>query len=179
MSTYYCVKYPLTITAAVIALFVGIAWYFVSRQEDTLSFSEPPPEVQTEHSTLPVRLLIPSLDIDVPITAGTIIDGMWSISDTHASHLVSSAYPGDDGNMILYGHDKRSILGKLPRITVGDGIIVEDTEGNEHRYNVTEIHTVSPNDTDLIQPTDSTVLTVYTCTGFLNSKRFVVRALPD
>lgn len=179
MSTYYSVKYPLTITAVVIVLATGIVWYFVSRQQDNLSFNEPPPEVQTEHSVPPTRLRIPSLRIDADITSGSIRNGVWSVSETHISHLITSAYPGNDGNMIMYGHDKRSILGKLPRIAVGDGIIVEDEEGTEYRYSVTEIHTVPPDDTALIQPTEYPLLTIYTCTGFLNSKRFVVRALPD
>jgi sortase (surface protein transpeptidase) len=54
-----------------------------------------------------------------------------------------------------------------------------DAEGKTAKYIVSETKRVLPNAVEEVLPTDHEVVTVYTCTGFLDSQRFVVKALPS
>lgn len=126
----------------------------------------------------PNKIVISSLGVDLPVEISTINDGIWEVSDEAVSFLDRSAKPGEGGNIVLYGHNKRHILGTLPNIRVGDVIEVYDEDGKEYKYQVENTFIVTPDDVSVVQPTDHEVLTVYTCVGPFDSKRFIVKAKP-
>ncbi len=127
---------------------------------------------------LPKRIYIQSVSINLNIEEGRIINGVWQISDKTATHLYNSAVPGRSGNVVIYGHNLLSIFGKLASVKKGDVIDLFTFDGNKHEYIVNEILEVDPTDVSVIAPTNYQILTIYTCTGFLDSKRLVVKALP-
>ena len=116
--------------------------------------------------------------IKIPVVEGGKINGVWTVSATAANHVLNSAIPGESGNIIIYGHNTLKIFGNIQSLTQGDIIQVRTTDGVLHKYKVTITRTVSPSKTDLLAPTKTEVLTLYTCTGLLDSLRFVVRAIP-
>ena len=61
---------------------------------------------------------------------------------------------------------------------MGDSIILKTESNQEYSYSVSEILTVIPDQTEVLAPTDHEVLTLYTCTGLLDQKRLIVKALP-
>lgn len=125
----------------------------------------------------PTNIEIPRVRVNLSITPGLISDkGVWQISDTGASFLNSSAFPGANSNVVIYGHNKTNLLGPLRWIKPGDTIIIQTEDGKSWKYQVQETLTVSPDEISVVMPTEKEVLTVYTCTGFLDSQRFVVRA---
>lgn len=149
--------------------------------EKRLSF---PTDVYTNRQSssssqfFPARINIGSVGIDLSVEEGKIDSGIWQISDKNATYLIGSDVPGRSGNIIIYGHNKWEIFGKLG--TVGEGNVVEifTKGGKEFRYRVVSISVVDPTDIGVIAPTNYQVLTIYTCTGFLDSKRLVVKAVP-
>lgn len=106
------------------------------------------------------------------------VGGKWTVSETQASYLSSSGKPGETGNLILYGHNKRSILGNLRALKGGEIIELTLDDDTTKRYRVESLKQVDPRNTELLRPTDTEVLTLYTCSGFMDSQRFVVRATP-
>lgn len=122
------------------------------------------------------------IDIDsigrLPVDEGRKINGIWTIADDAANHVAKSALPGDQGNIIIYGHNTKRVFGKLLEKKPGDYITITTADGKAHQYRIFQALSVPPSRTDLLAPTTSETLTVYTCTGFLDSMRFVVRALP-
>lgn len=116
--------------------------------------------------------------INIRVVEATKVNGMLAVSPTAANHLLASALPGEDGNIIIYGHNLNTIFGYLVDTRVGDRVIMFTNDGRSHRYTITEIHIVDPSQTGLLAPTTREVLTLYTCTGFLDSLRFVARAMP-
>jgi LPXTG-site transpeptidase (sortase) family protein len=50
--------------------------------------------------------------------------------------------------------------------------------GSTRDYQVKEMREIKPEDVWVIQPTGYEVLTLYTCSGFADKNRFVVRAIP-
>lgn len=116
--------------------------------------------------------------LDIDIDPAEYREGEWTISPNHASYLVSSGRPGQPGNIILYGHNKREILGNIRAFKGGETITLTLADGTTRDYRVAKLAEVAPTQVDLLQPTEVETLTIYTCSGFLDSQRFVVQAIP-
>lgn len=144
------------------------------RLSETLlsAFSNP-----TSYKTQITRIRV-SNRIDLPVIESGYINGNWIVSPNSANHVFQSAIPGSPGNIIIYAHNKLSLFGPLLWTSVGEGITLTTSNGTTHQYTVQTIAEVNPGETALLLPTATETLTVYTCSGFLDSKRFVVRALP-
>lgn len=125
----------------------------------------------------PTHITIPGF-IDSSITPEMYRDGVWSISATAASHLNTSAYPGQPNNIIIYGHNKPSIFGPLKRLSGTEEILITLADGSIKKYKVLEIKQVTTDQLQYLHPTVGEVLTLYTCAGVFDSERLIVRALP-
>lgn len=135
--------------------------------------SAPTPERAAE----PTHIFI-QWRVDTPIAEGVIQDGKWTVHEKEATFLASSARPGEKGNSILYGHNKREILGNIRVLVPGEKILITTSDGAEHWYAVEKTQQVAADNLEWLQPTEDEVLTIYTCAGFLDRERFVVRAVP-
>lgn len=116
--------------------------------------------------------------VDTAITDAVYTGTKWTVSPDTASYLLQSARPGEKGNIILYGHNTREILGNIRALKGGETVLLTTEDGVGHTYRVESMAEVPPNQTELLKPTDFEVLTIYTCSGLLDSQRFIVRAVP-
>lgn len=116
--------------------------------------------------------------ISIRVEEATKVNGALPVSPTAANHLLTSALPGEAGNSIIYGHNLNTVFGYLVDAKVGDPVGIRTNDGKLHKYKITEINIVDPSQTALLSPTTTEVLTLYTCTGLLDSLRFVARAEP-
>lgn len=133
-------------------------------------------ESTTEHG-LPVRLQIPNVAIDLAVFPSEIQGTTWETTPKGVSYLMTSPRPGGKGNAIFYGHNWPSLLGHLSKVDVGDSINVFFKDGSASHYTVEFITIVRPEQTKILDNSADSRLTIYTCTGFLDQKRFVVTAL--
>lgn len=145
-----------------------------------LSFSKVPEAAasSTLNLDIPVEIIIPSISIDLKVEPGQIKDGVWLISDSTATFLNTSAVPGSGGNTVIYGHNKKVIFGNLPYLSLGQKIIVKTKSGNILTYIAISKYFVGPDRVDLVSPTKTETLTIYTCWGLFDSQRVVVIAKP-
>lgn len=74
-------------------------------------------------------------------------------------HFPGTAAAGQPGNMYVFGHSSdfswskseyKTVFALLPKITVGDSIVVSDAEGTPYEYRVTETAVVSPKDLSVL-----------------------------
>lgn len=168
-----------------ILLLVGVSFFALAFlwqrayqfQQDNLSFSSFP-EVVTEikEEDLPERILIPQVRIDLPVLLAKVTDNRWEVSEEGASYLLGSGIPGKEGNVVIYGHNKNSLFGPIRWVERETEIKIVNKRGEEFIYKIVETKTVSPDSIDILSATQDPVLTLYTCTGFLDSQRHVVRA---
>ena len=117
--------------------------------------------------------------IDLPVIESGYVNGTWIISPNNANHVSQSASPGNPGNTIIYAHNTPHMFGPLRATTKGDTVILTLNNGAEFIYRVSQTAEVNPADVSLLRPTLTEVVTLYTCSGFLDSKRFVIRAIPE
>lgn len=165
-------------------LALGILTFIASlilrwHQSRILSFSTTPQDSSaTTGLNKPISITLPKLNRTLSIEEARISDNTWEVSETGASHWDNSANPGDSGNIVIYGHNKNNLFGPIRWLETGDKIEITDTNGNLHTYQITATKTVPPTDISVVSPTSDETLTLYTCTGFLDQKRFIVIAKP-
>ena len=135
-------------------------------------------ESSATHAIYPTSIRIPSIGVKLPIIPSQFTNNQFQTTNDGVSYLASTPLPGTIGNSVMYGHNWPNLLGDLPKIKTGDLIVVE--QGNKiTRFTVAFINVVSANETHVQQNTNDIRLTIYTCTGFFDSKRFVVKAIVD
>lgn len=127
---------------------------------------------------LPTRISIQWF-VDVDIEPHLYKEGEWTVSQSSASYLLQSTPPGQPGNTIIYGHNTRKILGNIRALTGSETIAITLSDGSIKNYTITTLAEVAPTDTTFLEPTEADVLTLYTCSGFLDKNRFIVRAVPS
>lgn len=125
----------------------------------------------------PAYISIPN-KVSLPIVEAGMVNGTWIVSPTNANHVQQSANPGEPGNIIIYAHNLWNMFGPLQSVSVGDTISIRTKDNTVHTYVVVTTQEVTTQNTLFLQPTHSETLTLYTCSGFLDSKRFIVRAVP-
>jgi len=143
-----------------------------------LSFTdfEKPQKVVIQNSASPLYLSIPSVHIGLPIYAAHIINNQWETTTLGVSYLIDSPIPGQRGNSILYGHNWQVLLGNLVYVKPGEKVNVLFSDHSSKQFNIIYTTIVNPTDVSILTQSRDTRITLYTCTGFLDSKRFVAVA---
>ncbi|MBR6505438.1 class E sortase [Candidatus Saccharibacteria bacterium] len=128
------------------------------------------------------RLIIPKLNVDVPInfnvSTSDIYDAMMN-GVAHYRIAGASAYPGQVGNFVVTGHSAgdvyssnpyKYIFSGLERLEEGDLIYV-NYKSTRYTYRVTKKEVVEPTNVGaLITPTDKPLITLVTCTPLGTSR---------
>ena len=129
----------------------------------------------------PTRVAVERVGLDTEVTEAGFSAEAWDVPRYTADHYWPvSAYPGTAGNITIAGHVgyKDTIFSQLPEVRVGDEILVYVGD-RRHRYVVTEVLTVLPNETWAMLPTPKETLTLITCVPIgVYSHRLIVRAKP-
>ncbi|MBI4137449.1 sortase, partial [Candidatus Roizmanbacteria bacterium] len=125
----------------------------------------------------PLRIVVPTRKVDLSIVEASVVNGYWELSETTASHGIGSANPGQNGNIVVFAHARGELFGPLRDIQKNE-IVYILTKDRWFRYAVDETKLVSPDQVEHIKPTDAEQLTLFTCSGFLDTKRLIVHAKP-
>ncbi len=128
------------------------------------------------------RLIIPKLNVDVPIRFGLALSDVMSAMNNGVAHYRiagASAYPGEVGNFIITGHSAgdvyssnpyKYIFSGLERLESGDLIYV-NYNSVRYTYKVTQKSVIEPtNVAALVVNTDKPIITLVTCTPLGTSR---------
>lgn len=124
----------------------------------------------------PKRIIIPSVKIDLPVEPAKVINGVWEIHDNVANFGVGSSLPKDSGNTVIFAHARWNLFLPLIKINKNDLISLETKDSHWFTYKVVDKKEVKPDQIEIIKPTNDRTLTLYTCTGFFDTRRLVVVA---
>lgn len=160
----------------------GIAYLYLlpsfSHKVSTSPIKIDPKLLSEKKSTeSPVKIIIPKVNIDLTVTESKIVDGYWELSENTASHGEGSANPGEKGNIVVFAHAREGLFYNLKDVKKDDVIYIF-TKDKWITYKVKDITAVLPNQTQIIKPTEKETLTLYTCTGFYDEKRLIIKAYP-
>lgn len=134
-------------------------------------------ELSATYDAYPESLSIPNAEVHLPIFPSVVSGNSWQTTERGVSYLKSTPIPGHKGNAVLYGHNWPNLLGPLHSVKVGDTIIVNYPEEKKLHFKVAYITVVTPEQVKILDNSDDVRLTIYTCTGFLDSKRLVITAV--
>lgn len=133
-------------------------------------------EASTDKKEVPTRITIEALNIDAPIKPVTKEGSNWPVIDNGVSYLANSPVPGNDGNSIMYAHNWKNLFGNLVYAKPGEDVTITFGDGSKKTFVITGTSIVSPQDSSILAPSKDRRVTLYTCTGFLDTQRFVVVA---
>lgn len=125
---------------------------------------------------LPRHISIPSINLSLPVETHDFKKGLWKTSTKGISYQLGSPISGETGNSIFYGHNWSNLLGNLHKVRPGDSVIIDHQGGLNRKFIVESVSEVSPDATSILSQTNDKRITIYTCSGFLDTKRLVVVA---
>lgn len=134
-------------------------------------------ENKTKKLSDPIFINISSVGVHLPISFSEIKKNQWEVTDNGVSYLKSSVIPGEVGNSIMYGHNWTNLLGNLIKVKTGEKIEIIFKDGSKKEFIITLIQEIKSDDVSILNNTTDKRITIYTCSGFLDSKRFVVTAI--
>lgn len=176
-------------------LFIGASFYFSglgvssdSQNQDNpktneiVSFAQEPVKIDSallknqskdKTKTPPVRILIPDLSINLPVKEARVVKGFWEVFPAEAGWGSGSAYPGEVGNQVIFAHAREGMFQPLKKARLNQLVYVF-TKEKWFLYSIKDIKEVNPDNVSVISPTSDETLTLYTCSGFSDSKRLIV-----
>ncbi len=151
-------------------------------------------EQSKEETNTPNMLYISSLGVEAPLVYMEDEGGKPSEADFQTAlengvvHYPGTAEVGELGNAYFFGHSSdfptkpgeyKSVFALLPKIAMGEQIVLTDERGKRFVYQAFETHVVAPTDTHWLEQGDRkerllTLQTSYPVGTAL--KRFLVRA---
>ncbi len=148
-----------------------VAAYFQQLNATLTSYQTQPSDT---HSTL--RIIIPAIHVNAPIVERGLVQGWMVVAPgPYVTHFVYSAYPGSDGNAILYSHDG-TVFRHLDSLAVNDAIYIQTPQGTL-QFRVRELLIISPSNLSVLDASQTPVLTLLTCYPYMvDSSRLVIVA---
>ncbi len=132
-------------------------------------------EASASSEVIPNRLIISDHQINLPISKSSVENGEWQVS-TQGVSLMSPANPSIEQGFVLFGHDWPVLLGRIRQAKIGQQIELQYNNGKQETYRIESIFSISPTQLDILKLAKPKTILIYTCSGFLDSKRFVVLA---
>lgn len=112
------------------------------------------------------KLLIASIGVNVPVVyVDERSENIFQAAlKNGVVHYPGTALPGQSGNVYIFGHSSdyvwvksnyKSAFALLPKVAIGDEIVITDQAGKIFHYVVIEKQVVSPNDLSVLKQDES------------------------
>src|SRR5438067_1175638 len=100
-----------------VIFFLALSYQFYLRyRPNSLGFNslpQPAHHIVMTTNNKPMRLVINSLKLDLPLFSAKLKKNNWPTNDNGVTYLENYPIPGEPGNAILYGHNWPNLLGNL------------------------------------------------------------------
>ena len=170
-------------------IFAPIAAYVSPGEAPVSEITAVDPTVVATNVSSEPKLIIPKLNVEVPIAFGVSLDGVMNAMNYGVVHYRingASAYPGQIGNFVITGHSAgdiysanpyKFIFSGLERLEDGDMIYVH-YNSTRYSYKIVKKEVIEPTEVSkLIYETKKPMLTLITCTPLGTSRyRLLVTA---
>jgi sortase A len=119
-----------------------------------------------------VQIDIPAISVqNWPVVQG---DGWEQLKKGVGQHI-GSANPGENGNVVLAGHDDvfGEVFRNLDKLQPGDQVVLYTLQ-QQFIYRVTETRIVDPSQVDVMNPTSDPTITLISCYPYMVDKQRIV-----
>ncbi|MGB5432624.1 MAG: class E sortase [Acidimicrobiia bacterium] len=122
---------------------------------------QPTSSPSQESGVVVSHLRIPSIGVDEEVRSGISL----SVINQGVAHWAGTSAPGGSGNMVLAGHRTTYTrpFADLDRLEVGDLVYLEDGDGFDVMYRVSDIFIVSPEDIWISYDLGRPMVTMFAC----------------
>jgi LPXTG-site transpeptidase (sortase) family protein len=129
----------------------------------------------------PDEILIPSLNMDLPIIPGYYDKQTqkWTLTLNEVQYATITPQPNNvEGNTFLYGHYRQAVFARLHTIPANAQAIVKTSNGHIFYYQLSGIRVTNPGDDSVFTYRGAPILTIQTCTGlFFQNRQFFTFSL--
>ncbi len=132
--------------------------------------------VLSNYKEEPRRITIPAVGINLPVKKAKIVSETWEVLGDAASYGESTTFPGEIGNTVIFSHAVSSLFGDLPKIKNGDFVYIL-TDSYTFTYKIVKINSIQPDDIGILASGNERALTLYTCEGTADERRFTAKAV--
>jgi LPXTG-site transpeptidase (sortase) family protein len=159
---------------SITAVLVGIGWRYIQVNQVVEAQAAIPFDLTKDKLVdVPQKLIISKLGVEMMVEPASVKGNDWGIFDQKASWLSTSGTLLS-GNMVIYAHNNRSSFGELNQLEIGDEIVVENDQVRV-LFAIKEMKEGKATDIQYVTQKEGR-LTLYTCSGPLDTKRFFVMA---
>jgi LPXTG-site transpeptidase (sortase) family protein len=130
----------------------------------------------TKSPLWPAWVSVRNREITAEVAAGGYDDGKWILDGNYVLYLPTSGKLGQGGNTVLYAHNREKLFGNLKDVSIGDTVMLGDNEGNIYSYKVYSMEYIKPYEVEKINTDKSDTVTLFTCDGWFDETRLVVKA---
>ena len=116
----------------------------------------------------PKHIQFPERNISVDIIPGYYNEktGEWTLSKDKAQFATVTSEPNNKtGNTFIYGHNRWQVFTGLLNSQIGDSAVITTENNHVFTYRLRSIKDTDPHDLSYMQPHNSPILTVQTCSG--------------
>lgn len=125
-------------------------------------------------SGAPAHIAFPNQNISVDVIPGyyNAKDNTWTLTTDKAQFATVTSEPNNKtGNTFIYGHNRWQVFTGLLSAQPGDQAVITTSNNHTFTYTLREIKDTDPTDLSYMQPHNSPILTVQTCSGFWYENR--------
>jgi LPXTG-site transpeptidase (sortase) family protein len=122
----------------------------------------------------PVRIVLPSLGLDLPVINGyyNTVSQTWTLTKDKAQFAVNTTPPNNqEGNTFIYGHNRVGVFETLYKLKLNDQVLVYTDTSHVFTYDYIGATVTNPNDSSLFTYQGPPVLTLQTCSGLWYQNR--------
>lgn len=153
-------------------MMLGLLWLLRNELSATVWSYE-----AVEHAVADTPVALDWRGYQVDLMPTRVGQGVWPLSTTQGHYVLGTGVPGETGNVVVYGHNTEYLFEPFLATTVGEVLNLYTAEGKRISYVVSEVVDTDPTDVVWVEDTDEAVLTIYTCSGWFDRQRRVIRAV--
>jgi len=124
----------------------------------------------------PAWISVKNREITAEVAIGGYEDGKWVLDGNYVLYLPTSGKLGQGGNTVLYAHNREKLFGNLKNVSIGDTVILGDNKGNIYNFKVYSMEYIKAYQVEKINTDKSDTVTLFTCDGWFDEERLVVKA---
>lgn len=150
----------------------------IAMADSTLTYHAPKaPVVRLAKQGVPTRVVVPSVNIDLPVKTGSYQpkNKSWTLDDS-AIFYADQTVPANsrNGTTLLYGHGTWPLFGRIVDIRKGATAQVHTDTGLTFIYKYQSSQQVDPSDISMLTNEGPPILVLQTCSGPFDAYRTLV-----